>query len=396
MNTERAKSLVYLLKIGGLWINFKNHRFGPLITSFQIFRLIYLVVGWILMINVIFLKGVKFLLTPSAVFIPLGINVVVTSVLFFFKIRKMEKLILECDKNLSSYNEPWERKLIQTDTEKVKYIADCFSYGLTGFGFVYTIMHFMVNIVRAITGNPERYTVPLPFDGYLDDTELRNFNFYIYTLLSDLWLAFGVPNTFAFQCTIFYIVSCTTTEINILKEYLRKLQVRENNNANNLPDWNLNQIILKHSQIIRFNELQNQSITLPTLVQCRTIFTLSICFVMFLILQLFGKNTFVMLLAAVFILILFVLGLVLCSAGEYLEEKSDELFYAVCSLPWYQQSLKVQKTYLLLLLQTSKTIVFDYAFTSSLNLRCYMQLVNNSFSYFMIMKSLSPADADHE
>ncbi|CAH1390940.1 unnamed protein product [Nezara viridula] len=117
---------------------------------------------------------------------------------------------------------------------------------------------------------------------------------------------------------------------------------------------------------------------------------------MFLILQLFGKNTFVMLLAAVFILILFGLGLVLCSAGEYLEEKSDELFYEVCGLPWYKQSLKLQKTYLLLLLQSSKTLVFDYAFTSSLNLRCYMQLVNNSFSYLMIMKSLSPGDAEHE
>ncbi|KAE8573996.1 Odorant receptor 74 [Halyomorpha halys] len=392
MNTERAESLVYLLKIGGLWINFTNHQFGSLIAVFQIFRLIYLVVGWFLMINVIFLKGVKFLLTPSAVFIPLGFNVVGTSVLYFCKIRMMEKLILQCDKNLSSYNEHWEKKLIQTDTEKVKYIANCFSYGLTCFGIVYTIMHVIVNIVRSITGNPERYTVPLPFDGYLDDTKERNFNFYIYTLLSDLWLAFGVPNTVAFQCTIFYVVSCTTTEINIIKEYLRILQIGQNNNATILPDWNLNQIILKHGQILRFNDLQNQSIALPTLVQCRIIFTLSICFVMFLILQLFGKNTFVMLLAAVFILILFALGLVLCSAGEYLEEKSDELFYAVCSLPWYKQSLTLQKSYFLLLLQTSKTLVFDYAFTSSLNLRCYMALVNNAFSYLMIMKSLSPAD----
>lgn len=215
------------------------------------------------MINVIFLKGLKFLLTPSAVFIPLGFNVVGTSVLYFFKIREMEKLILECDKNLSSYKELWEKKLIESDTEKVKYIANCFSYGLTCFGVVYTIMHVIVNIIRAIIGNPERYTVPLPFDGYLDDTNQRNFNFLIYTFLSDLWLAFGVPNTVAFQCTIFYIVSCTTTEINIIKEYLRLLQIGQNNDAITLPDWNLNHIILKHGQILRFVNFVFTSLGLP-------------------------------------------------------------------------------------------------------------------------------------
>lgn len=252
MYSSRTRSLKQMMIFGGLWLNYSDHRFGYFLFSFQIFKLLYLTVGWFFILNVFFTKGLKFLLTPTAVFIPLGADVIFTTVILFSQIKKLEKLILISDMDLHSYNEKWEREIIESDTKTVTYLANLFKYGISLFTVIYISLPILIDSIKAIFGYPEPYVVPLPFDGYFDENINRGFKFYFILFASDLWFMFGIPNTIAFQCNLFFLVSYATTQIKIVQEHVRRLVDERNRGLNVLPDWDLAYIVKRHQQIIRY------------------------------------------------------------------------------------------------------------------------------------------------
>nr|QQP19701.1 olfactory receptor 6 [Tropidothorax elegans] len=387
MKNERTKFLKDLMIFGGLWLNFSGHKFGFLLYLFQISKLLYFIVGWIFTLNVLLNEGVKFLLTPSAVFIPLGINVITTSIIILLRMDKLEMLIETSDMDLSSYQEPWEKDIINSDTKKVIYLGNLFKYAIGSFTIIYIAFPMIFDFLRASFGYSEPYMVPLPLDGYFEENKSRNFNFYTVVLASDVWFLFGIPNTIAFQCNLFFVVSYATTQIKIVREHLKRLVNSADHSLSVLPDWKLRDIVIRHQQIIRLNALQRDCIPLPYLVQ-GLVSTVSYCFIMFTIDVSFGSDNLLVVLALMFMLIMLGIMFIMCYTGDFLEEEGNQLFYCICHLPWNRQSPKTRKILLTIICQAKRRLGLDYNRSSSLNLRTFMQMVNNAFSYFMILKSL--------
>ncbi|XP_066908613.1 odorant receptor 4-like [Halyomorpha halys] len=79
--------------------------------------------------------------------------------------------------------------------------------------------------------------------------------------------------------------------------------------------------------------------------------------------------------------------LILCTAGESLEAENSELQFNLYDLPWDQFKPQDRKTLVMVLRQVGKPCCINYQGIINLNLNTYMQVINASYSYFMLLES---------
>lgn len=256
VNVTYTRPLRELLKEGGLWVNYSNYKHGYLRTAFQIFKVVYFLGVWILLLLKLFEEGAQFLLTPSAVFIPLGGVLLSTTVIVILQSNKFEHLVDQCEINLSSYKKEWEIKIIKTHFEGLSTFINFAKLGFFNFALVYIFLPLIIDGIRLYLGYREPYSLPTPLEGYLDKNSTRNTYFYAIIFASDVWFLIGISLTIAFEGIIFFMVSYTVVEVKILKTCLRMLcPMNESENSEYavciLPTWDLKQIIKYHRRIIK-------------------------------------------------------------------------------------------------------------------------------------------------
>ncbi|CAK9820729.1 hypothetical protein ANTPLA_LOCUS10807 [Anthophora plagiata] len=74
--------------------------------------------------------------------------------------------------------------------------------------------------------------------------------------------------------------------------------------------------------------------------------------------------------------------------GQNLINHSNEVYQTACNSEWYRTPLFIQKSLFLILLKTTKQLVFRPVFVFNPSIEGFSMLVKTSVSYFMVVYSM--------
>nr|AXX83066.1 odorant receptor [Yemma signatus] len=386
-------SLRKLLIEGGIWMDFPKEKYGFYFRYFQISRFVFCLAVWLLVLWTLVNEGPEFLFKPPAIFIPLGGVLITSTFLILIKSSKLHRLVDQCEVNLSSYTKSWELEIVRGDTQRLNTFINFGKFSFLNFALLYIFLPLIVDGIRAVMGYEDPYYLPIPLEGYLGPNPSRSLHYYMIILTCDLWFLVAITLTNAFEGLVLFIVSYNIIELKILKQCVKNLESQtekfNDDGVQLLPPWDLREIIRYHKKILRLNFQENKCIT-PAYIMQNLTCTLSIAFIVFMIRQLVGENTMMLFLSVTFVGMVVVMLFMVCFAGEIIQSESLELFSTLYNIPWYRQSPRVRKDILIIMTQLSKPLVLDYK-QNVINLPVFMQIINNSYSFFMLMTSVKPA-----
>lgn len=237
--------MIDLLKFGGLWFNYSGHKYEKLIYFVQFCRLFVILFICMLTIIPIFTKGMNYVMSGSAVFIPLGLIVGCLAIITVAGFKTVEKTIYLTDEIINSHKEVWELNVINIEVDKARKIVDILKKYLYLFAVFYILAPVIIDLLRAQMGYLNPYKVLLPLDGYLDEIIVRDYNYFLLTFLSFIWFVLIVANNVAFEGLVFYLVSLAIGEMKIIKMKCDSLRDEK-------YEWNLEEIINNHRMLLRF------------------------------------------------------------------------------------------------------------------------------------------------
>nr|AXX83007.1 odorant receptor [Yemma signatus] len=78
-----------------------------------------------------------------------------------------------------------------------------------------------------------------------------------------------------------------------------------------------------------------------------------------------------------------------CLTGEMLQAESQKIYESFCDLPYHEMPPKLRKALSFLILLSLKPMVINYKRKLPLNLRFFQEIVDSSYTYFMLLNSLA-------
>ncbi|KAK9509089.1 hypothetical protein O3M35_006481 [Rhynocoris fuscipes] len=349
-------------------MNFKGYKLEKLFIFINITRLFGIIFIWSLQIILIYEKGLSYLLSESAVFMPIGLNITVIGTITVIKFNTIQYTIEYIRKLISSHKESWEFDIVNNELKSATKLVNIFKTFLYLFAIFYVILPFVIDVIRASLGYDNPYKVPLPLDGYLEKIIKRNSTYFITAFLSYFWFMLTVTNYIAFQSLVFYLVSYANGEMKIIK---RKFELLSDNGKIINNDWNLKSIIINHQRLIRLIELQKECVGMQLSFQ-NSISSGTLCLVLYLANKSFSSDTILFGFCSIFLIFLTVLFIIICNQGESIQSESEEMFTSICNTSWFTQKYHVKKDYNLIIMQAKRPLVYDYKGISPINRAAFM------------------------
>ncbi|CAB0017416.1 unnamed protein product [Nesidiocoris tenuis] len=320
-----VKPLVDLMKIGGLWFDFSDYKFGFWLKWLNIFRSGIAFCIWARQIAHLGEAGPSYLLDESAVFVPIGLVEFFMSVgcIYFTPITR--SIIDKYSAKFTHYGrQPWAKKIIDDDFQVFNKVLTLFKIGLGGFFVFYVIVPIGFDCTRAVLGM-EAYVVPLPLNFLLGRKPERNSLFYSSVAISYLFFLIIVPRFIAFGAVVVYCVAFAVIDMKILMRKIDQITVDDDETVFLQKMWHLRDVIDHHSEI----SIQKEDYVLSAFCTA---------FLMFMILQTVAFN-----------------------AGSFvIENQSEELMWALYGLPWYKQPPQIRKEFGRILGQAVKLLRISY------------------------------------
>ncbi|BET02116.1 Hypothetical protein NTJ_14934 [Nesidiocoris tenuis] len=381
-----VKPLVDLMKIGGLWFDFSDYKFGFWLKWLNIFRSGIAFCIWARQIAHLGEAGPSYLLDESAVFVPIGLVEFFMSVgcIYFTPITR--SIIDKYSAKFTHYGRrPWAKKIIDDDFQVFNKVLTLFKIGLGGFFVFYVIVPIGFDCTRAVLGM-EAYVVPLPLNFLLGRKPERNSLFYSSVAISYLFFLIIVPRFIAFGAVVVYCVAFAVIDMKILMRKIDQITVDDDKTVFLQKMWHLRDVIDHHSEIV--TTIKDQYWFLGFLILAQNLMTsVATCLVLYLTKTSIQKEDYVLSAFCTAFLMFMILQTVAFNAGSFvIENQSEELMWALYGLPWYKQPPQIRKEFGRILGQAVKLLRISYQ-GSDVSLMASMRVLNQAYSFFMLINS---------
>nr|WVD93668.1 odorant receptor 55 [Graphosoma rubrolineatum] len=353
------------------------------------FTLINAIMNIACVVSVFFVELEK-RLEGAAVFSTLTLTVTVKQLIYFFRLAQVKKLLDMLQRLQNHHKEAWEKEMFQagyldTWNSVHTYCSTLISYLI----FFLTLPTFSDFTIGIIFPKMPSLLVQLPGQGFIDFLEPRTFGWLVVTTLFILWCYQVTFIHMGTESLTFVSIMYVKTDLKILRHKLlllkQHLENHENDNRNS--DELLSDIILHHQRTIQILIVMKKTLGLPITFH-NTAFSINLCFNFYCILTFNEISSLIVKLNGVGLVIcvgLLLFGL--CFYGESLENENHEIRKCIYDLPWYNQDKNFRRSVLLMLRQAQRPYVINYRLVANLNLTAFMQILNATYSYLMMLKS---------
>nr|WVD93694.1 odorant receptor 87 [Graphosoma rubrolineatum] len=223
--------------------------------------------------------------------------------------------------------------------------------------------------------------------GLIDFSKPRTLINITLSIPSITWCCLEILSHIGAHALLLVSMAYLRVELKIIQQKIQIIKNIVKKKRKNIAEKLLIDVILHHQAILHGLDTMKSILGFPVALENTTI---SICFCLNLygIIVLEGKES----IAAKFEGISGMVSLLLilywsCSLGGSLEDENSNIFQCLYDIPWYYEDTKIRKLLIMMLRQTNKPFVINYHQKADLNQHTFMQIINSSYSYFMVLKS---------
>nr|XP_014287040.2 odorant receptor 4-like [Halyomorpha halys] len=285
----------------------------------------------------------------------------------------------------------WQTEMFERDSLGVWKVIRYYNMVMGSYNVFYFSLPFVVDLVGGLI-NPNFPVVrfPLPSQQYVEDYEPRSWGNVLYSLIGITTGILTIEMNIGIEALIYISIIYTKTELNMIKKKLsiiKEVMERKGDNYRMDVVRLMKDVTRHHQSTLEGLDMMDNILGFPIAVQ-NTIYSICFCIDLY-VLTIFDSEVkpgpFIV---SIFSLTMMAIILFLfCYIGESLENTNNEVFEALYDVPWYQEGPQIRKHLTMMIQQANKPFVINYHGMSNLNLHNFMQVINTSYSYFMMLKS---------
>ncbi|XP_011631567.1 odorant receptor 13a-like [Pogonomyrmex barbatus] len=249
-----------------------------------------------------------------------------------------------------------------------------------------TIIAYCIGIILADVDVTE--TTELPFSTKIDiPFDIKTQSMYRTLLITEFlhmilcaWAA-GITNSL-----LLTLVLHTAGQIEIMR-YL--IHLIPHNNENKHKSITASKIIQKHQRIINFSKNIESLYSYIALLQFVSN-SIMICSIGYLIVTAIGSPNAIkqIMKSFLFYTITNLEAFIFCYAGEYLNNKSEEIGIAVYNCEWYNLKSEESRVLLFIMLRSQKQLTLTVGKMTDLSLKTFTSIMNASGSYLSVLLAM--------
>ncbi|KAK9512695.1 hypothetical protein O3M35_001067 [Rhynocoris fuscipes] len=381
--------LVLLTRYGG--VNPYKGIKKKLISAYHLLIAVILISGTVLIVYTIYMSGKTEHITRFGFFGISGSLIIPKAVTFCY----YEKVITETIRSVI--------KMVKKrdNTIYVERFKSASRYGWIGYHYMsrllfiafalYFISPLIVDIcIMWFTNSKKPLFLPEPnVDYLLSENPTRSLSFYLITTFNVIWILCLLYPTYSYLIQLYMVILYINCELNIITENIlvwgnsyKKFKTTDEQLAS------FKQIIRDHQEVLRIMEGLRKAIGFPFLSRCILVPIIMVMLIMATLKQL--KNDVSLAFIAFLGFIVAVPNELLCCwIGEMLQSTSLAVNESLYEIPWYQMNSKVKKDLLFMMFKTQQPIMIHYKGYGCLNLKTFMEIMNNAYSLFMFFNTFS-------
>ncbi|XP_014256220.2 uncharacterized protein LOC106670419 isoform X2 [Cimex lectularius] len=270
-----------------------------------------------------------------------------------------------------------------------------YSFNMISFMIFYSSLPIVVDFfffILEIEMTP--YLPGKPFEGFISITEMHSLEYFSLCLTSIIWTSSSIFSSMGHQILILIFSMYHMLCITVLLERMKKLgrtindrSVHERDTAEEkMAEKELIEIIQEHNQLLRIGKNINLYFGFPFAMQ-NTMASGCVCLLMYASVMEINTDISAMLVNAFCLVLMFLIAGIPCILGQRVETLSYQLCDGLYDLPWYKQSPHLRKYLNMALRQANKGMKIHYHGRSPLNHNTLINILNTSYSYFMVLQS---------
>ncbi|KAE8573994.1 odorant receptor 4-like [Halyomorpha halys] len=334
--------------------------------------------------------GLEKSLEGAAIFSALSTTISVKQLIYFFRLAQVKKLLYTLKKLQNHHRETWEIEMFEAGSVDTWNAVHTFCLTLLCYLMLFLVLSAVLDFtIGIIFPRAPSLLVQLPGQGFIDFFEPRTLEWLLVTTLFLMWAFEAMVIHIGTESLTFVPIMYVKIELKILRHKLLlfKEELEKLGKNTRHADKLLTDIILHHQRTIEVLNVMKKTLGLPLAVQ-NTAFSITLCFNFYCIITFNEGGS----LAVKFngVLVVICIGLLLfglCFFGESLEKENHEVLNCIYDLAWYLQDKNFRRSVLTMLRQAQRPYVINYRRIANLNLTAFMQIINTSYSYLMMLKS---------
>nr|WVD93666.1 odorant receptor 53 [Graphosoma rubrolineatum] len=312
--------------------------------------------------------------------------------IYFSRPTQVMKLLDTLRRLQNHHCEIWEKKTFETDSVETWNAVHTYAVIIVCYQtFILTmsvLSDFIIGII--FPKAPSLLLVQLPGQGIIELFEPRTFGWLVVTTPFIVWGYVSLMVIIGTESLTFIPIMYVKIELkmlrhklSLLKEKLEKLGINNKNSDNLLKD-----IIKHHQRTIKALDVMKKTLGLPIFIQ-NTVFSIVICLDLYCIMSFNDVSSFGVKLNGLGLAVC--VGFLLCGLcffGESLENENYEIRNSIYDLAWYDEKKNFGRSVQIMIRQAQRPYVINYRLIANLNLMAFMEIMNATYSYFMMLKSL--------
>ncbi|CAH1390681.1 unnamed protein product [Nezara viridula] len=192
-----------------------------------------------------------------------------------------------------------------------------------------------------------------------------------------MWTAEAITIHIGSETLVFILMMYTKLELKMINYRLiiikNNLNGKESNHQINTEKL-LWEVIQRHQRTLEVLNVMKDTLGLPLAIHYTSVsLTLSVIFYCLMTFDERGSLT-AKFNGVTAIICIGSLLFALCYFGESLEEENAEINKRIYDLPWYNETICVKRTVIIMLRQTQKPFVINYRLTAQISLKTFMQV----------------------
>ncbi|XP_014256808.1 odorant receptor 46a-like [Cimex lectularius] len=381
---ENMKDFDMIRKImvwAGQWQEFSTY---PRLKIFlQKFRVTYLMVLSPLPLTSMFLSGFMDSLSKYALFAVGATLIDPMAYSFFFEWDLAKKVYTRLRAIVARRDSEEHIKRFKTKSRPIWIVVAVYALFTFLFVFFYEIMpYFYDAYLFLFTGSDKPFMTPIPNQGFMDKEPKRTFYYYCSNVFTTLWCMDLAMIVFGFDSLTYLVVIYTCIEVEIISERVKSWGEKGADPAE------LREIIEEHNEVLRLTDDMIELLGGPMASQ-NTVGSLAITIFAYTVLVKYETDLFLVIVNGLSVGLTFLVIATANYVGDRLEDEGVRFFQSLYDTPWYNMPQKERKAIRIMMCQAVKPLVITYKGWSPLNFVTLMDVVNASYSYFMVLKSMN-------
>ncbi|XP_014256219.1 uncharacterized protein LOC106670419 isoform X1 [Cimex lectularius] len=270
-----------------------------------------------------------------------------------------------------------------------------YSFNLIAFMILYSSSPILVEFILFILKiEVAPFLPPLPLNGFIVGTERHTILYFCVCFASIYWSVSGMLAAIGNQSVPAIYLSYHSLGITVLLEKMKKLKRKIDLRSMHFRDTvdekvavrELIHLIQEHKLLLRLTHNINLYCGFPLAVQ-NIMISGCVCLLAYAFLTEINTDISAMLVNAFCLVLMFLIAGIPCILGQRVETLSYQLCDGLYDLPWYKQSPHLRKYLNMALRQANKGMKIHYHGRSPLNHNTLINILNTSYSYFMVLQS---------